>query len=194
MAFLMVISLNALLFLFVAHNWLHSITAVIEDTKWSSQSEGQKCAMWPGAWHHSFLGEGDNIACTVKPIYHDSSFKWLCVGCWHPITKLTIPHQSRRDTESCYLFFLLEIVNIWWHKMSANITIWQPEKDQYMWKPKWQMFCEVVINRRVIVTTSSFSMGGWGGGSPKRGYHPTPPLMWCVILWPPLHIMDSHLW
>ena len=43
-------------------------------------------------------------------IYHNSSLKWGCVGCRHHITKLTRSHQSRRDAESCHIFFCLKLL------------------------------------------------------------------------------------
>ena len=37
--------------------------------------------------------------------YNGASLKWLCVDSRHPITKITISRQSRKDTESCDIFF-----------------------------------------------------------------------------------------
>ena len=57
----------------------------------------------------SFVGEEGEYGFVFQWIY-DSSLKWLCVGCRYLITKLTISHQSRRDTESGDIFFYLKLL------------------------------------------------------------------------------------
>ena len=68
--------------------------------------------------------EEDNVACIVKPIYHESSLKFLCV----PITELPISHQFRMNTESCHLIFCFKLlifedikwVQMWWYIASKR--------------------------------------------------------------------------
>ena len=90
-------------------NTMHEYRGYFRNQYPRSQSAGPKRINWP--WRHAGLATW-----TIRRnscdhwIYDHWRLKWFCVSCWHLITKLTIPRQSRMDTESCDIFLCLKLL------------------------------------------------------------------------------------
>ena len=78
--------------------------------------------------------------------------KWICVCGRHPITKLTVSGQSKRDTESCHIFFCLKLLIFDGAKWVQMWTIFLEKlcmvDGRVFWVINWQSskFLFVLVN------------------------------------------------
>ena len=85
---------------------------------------------------------------------HHWRLKLFCVSCRHPITILTISCQSRLDTESCDIFFILKLL-IFDGAKWLQMWRWFPPKTQHRSTNK--MAATSFILDRAVWSTYSLS-------------------------------------